>query len=126
MRGLIPVWRPVCRTQCTDGIATEEDFAAQRRRSDRVLAWYRQYGELLRKLLGRTPEVVDLFCGQGGSSEGIRRAGLAPFGVDSTAQPQYERRFGADRFGAGLLGQAEAAAAFTILSPLSHTTRALT
>ena len=101
MRGLVPVWRPVCRTQCTDGIATEEDFAAQRRRSDRVLAWYRQYGELLRKLLGRTPEVVDLFCGQGGSSEGIRRAGLAPFGVDSTAQPQYERRFGADRFVCG-------------------------
>ena len=101
MRGLLPIWRPVCRTQCTDGIASPADFDAQRRRAGRVLAWYRQYGELLRKLMGRAPEVVDLFCGQGGSSEGIRRAGLAPVGLDMSAQPQYSNRFGAERFTQG-------------------------
>ena len=47
------------------------------------------YAELLRKLLGRQPEVVDLFCGEGGVSEGIRRAGLAPNGVDAHDMPRY-------------------------------------
>ena len=75
MRGLLPIYRPVTRTRCVDGIASEEDFAAQRRRARRVLMWYRQYSELLRKLMGRQPELVDLFCGEGGVSEGIRRAG---------------------------------------------------
>ena len=37
MRGLLPIFRPVTRTRCTDGIASEDDFAAQRRRARRVL-----------------------------------------------------------------------------------------
>ena len=59
--------------------------------------WYRQYAELLRKLQGRQPELVDLFCGEGGVSEGIRRAGLSPNGVDAKDMPKYRDRFGADR-----------------------------
>ena len=97
MRGLA-MYRPVFRTRCMDGLASEEEFEAQRRRAQRVLRWYRQYPELLRKLMGRQPEVIDLFCGQGGVSEGIRRSGLAPSGVDSQDQPQYSQRFGAERF----------------------------
>ena len=98
MRGLLPIYRPVHRPRCTDGIASEDDFAAQRRRARRVLMWYRQYAELLQKLLGRQPELVDLFCGEGGVSEGIRRAGLTPTGVDMKDMPRYRNRFGLDRF----------------------------
>ena len=97
MRGLVPIYRPVHRTRCTDGIASESDFSEQRRRARRVLMWYRQYAELLRKLQGRQPELVDLFCGEGGVSEGIRRAGLSPNGVDAKDMPKYRDRFGVDR-----------------------------
>ena len=95
MRGLLPIYRPVHRPRCTDGIASDADFAEQRRRARRVLMWYRQYAELLRKLQGRQPELVDLFCGEGGVSEGIRRAGLSPNGVDAKDMPKYRDRFGA-------------------------------
>ena len=100
MRGLLPVLRPVHRARCMGGfgLAAPEEFVEQKQRSSRVLAWYRQYVELLRKLLGRTPEVVDLFCGEGGVSEGARRAGLGVFGIDSKEQPNYARRFGSERF----------------------------
>ena len=43
MRGLLPIYRPVHRPRCTDGITSEADFAGQRRRARRVLMWYRQY-----------------------------------------------------------------------------------
>ena len=98
MRGLLPLYRPTSRTRCTDGIARAEDFDAQRRRARRVLMWYRQYSELLRKLTGRQPEMVDLFCGEGGVSEGIRRAGLASTGVDLNDMPRFRARFGSERF----------------------------
>ena len=50
MRGLLLIYRPVHRPRCTDGIASKADFAGQRRRARRVLMWYRQYAEFLRKL----------------------------------------------------------------------------
>ena len=42
--------------------------------------------------------MVDLFCGGGGSSEGIRRAGITVCGIDADAQPDYVSHFGADSF----------------------------
>ena len=63
-----------------------------------MLLWYRQYPDLLRKLSKRAPAVVDLFCGGGGCSEGIRRAGMTTCGLDSEMQEDYVRRFGDDAF----------------------------
>ena len=42
--------------------------------------------------------VLDLFCGGGGSSEGIRRASARPIGLDSSDQPSYTARFGIKSF----------------------------
>ena len=63
------------------------------------LDWYRQYVQLLRRLQsGVTPTVVDAFCGGGGSSDGVRRAGGASLGLDAAEQPDFERRFGSTSF----------------------------
>ena len=94
------VWRPVTRYACGGGanLASDAAFDAQRRLAERVLLWYRQYPDLLRKLSKRAPAVVDLFCGGGGCSEGIRRAGMTTCGLDSEMQEDYVRRFGDDAF----------------------------
>ena len=63
-----------------------------------VLAWYRQYTDLYRRLSKRPPGLVDLFCGGGGCSEGARRAGFSVHGVDVEEQPDFVRRFGDDAF----------------------------
>ncbi len=84
-------------TRCDGGrrLATEADFASQRARAEQVLDWYRQYVQLLRRLMsGETPTVLQLFCGGGGSTEGVRRGGGASHGVDDCEQADYERRFG--------------------------------
>ena len=94
------VWRPVTRYACGGGanLASDAAFDAQRRLAERVLLWYRQYPDLLRKLSKRAPAVVDLFCGGGGCSEGIRRAGMTTCGLGSEMQEDYVRRFGDDAF----------------------------
>eukprot|EP00966_Prymnesium_polylepis_P205680 4766122-Prymnesium_polylepis.1 len=57
-------------------LAPESMFVRQQEKAAEVLAWYRQYVELLRRLRsGRTPSAVVGFRGQGGVSEGVRRAG---------------------------------------------------
>ena len=40
--------------------------------------------------------VLDLFCGGGGVSEGVRRLGCVPLGVDSSPQPDFVARFGGE------------------------------
>ena len=35
------------------------------------------------------PKLLDLFCGAGGCSEGYRRAGFYPYGIDNKPQPHY-------------------------------------
>merc|ERR1712091_466954 len=101
MRGLMPVLRLTRSHRCGGGanLASEDEFAAQRARAERVLDWYRQYVQLLRRLQsGVTPTVVDDFCGGGGSSDGVRRAGGASFGIDAEAQSDFVRRFGVSSF----------------------------
>ena len=67
-----------------------------------MLGWYRCYVELLRRLRsGCTPSALVTFCGQGGTCEGVRRAGGASVGQDLAQQPRFERRFGGDRFAQG-------------------------
>ena len=48
--------------------------------------------------MAQTPGVVDDFCGGGGSSEGVRRAGGVAHGIDSVVQDEFVRRFGAESF----------------------------
>ena len=96
--------RPARAHRCGGGanLASESEFEAQRRRADEVLDWYRQYVQLLRRLMsGSTPGVVDGFCGGGGSSEGVRRAGGVSHGIDSVVQAEFVRRFGAESFTQG-------------------------
>ena len=67
----------------------------QARRAEQCLAWMRQHVDLLRRLQsGRAPIALDLFCGGGGRSEGVRRMGGVAFGVDIEDQPEYRARFG--------------------------------
>ena len=101
MRGLMAALRLTRSYRCGGGanLATEAEFTAQRERAERVIDWYRQYVQLLRRLQsGVTPTVVDDFCGGGGSSEGVRRAGGASIGLDVEEQSDFVRRFGSTSF----------------------------
>ena len=93
--------RPAVHARCRYGqnLAQESEFAEQRRLADECLGWMREHVVLLTKLeSGRAPVVVDLFCGAGGSSCGIRRMGCVPYGVDIHDMPEYRERFGTDWF----------------------------
>ena len=92
---------PPPATRCNGGVnlAGESDFKRMRQLSNECLDWYGQYVPLLRRLhSGVTPTVVQNFAGGGGSSEGVRRAGGANYGIDLRTQSDYIRRFGADNF----------------------------
>jgi hypothetical protein len=74
------------------------DFARQKRDADAVLVHWRQYVTIFRRLFRRSPVILDLFCSEGGASEGIRRAGCIPRGMDLRSVRKYIDRFGADSF----------------------------
>ena len=83
-------------------MAPESLFAAQRAKARAACAWYQNYVALLRRLrAGRRPTAVVGFCGQGGVSEGIRRANGSSHGQDLRPQPNYQRRFGELNFSLG-------------------------
>ena len=101
LRGLWPLYRPRPRYACDGGrnLARDSDFEEQARVGEEVVQWYTNYVDLLRRLrAGQTPTSLELFCGGGGKSEGVRRARGASHGVDSRAQPDYVRRFGEEAF----------------------------
>ena len=99
--GVGAIWRPTSQPRCCHGqsLAGEAEFAAQRAAGARCLAWYEQWVRLLRRLdSGRTPGILDLFCGGGGTAEGVALAGGVALGVDSEQQPSFVARFGVDSF----------------------------
>ena len=104
MRGLMCALRLTRSYRCGGGanLATDAEFDEQRERAERVLDWYRQYVQLLRRLMsGTVPSVVDDFCGGGGASEGVRRGGGVAHGIDSEVQAEFIRRFGVESFSQG-------------------------
>ena len=67
MRSLL-FYRPIVKFACMGGqnLSPESEFAGQRAVADEVLAWYRQYVELLRRLRsGRTPTICGGFLWPG-------------------------------------------------------------
>lgn len=103
LRGLA-VLRPPTVFGCKNGLllSTAAEIQAQKERAARVLAWYSNYVRLHKRLhSSRTPTSLVLFCGEGGVSEGIRRAGGASHGQDIRVQPNFEARFGRECFSRG-------------------------
>ena len=103
MRGFM-WWRPRTTFGCGGGIhlAAYGEFREQQTLAREAMAWYRNYTRLLQRLTsGQTPTALVTFCSQGGTSEGVRRAGGAAHGQDLRAQPNYEKRFGSETFSRG-------------------------
>ena len=97
-------WRPTTVFGCCGGarLAAECEFQAQQTRAREALAWYRCYTRLLQRLSsGHAPTALVTFCSQGGTSEGVRRAGGAVHGQDIRDQHNYVRRFGPETFTKG-------------------------
>ena len=103
LRGLT-VYRPPTVFACRNGLelAAPSEFNNARAEARRALDWYQNYVHLLRRLRsGQTPVANVGFCGQGGVSEGIRRAKGASHGQDIREQPRFEARFGKGTFSLG-------------------------
>ena len=100
LRGLT-WWRAPTVFACHNGLdlAPPNAFERQRRRAEGVLAWYSAYVVLHRRLhSSRTPTALVDFCGEGGVSEGVRRAGGAHHGVDVKEMGAFVRRYGPECF----------------------------
>jgi hypothetical protein len=96
--------RPVVRWGCCGGLnlATVSEVLQQKARARAACDWYQHYVRLLRRLSsGRTPTALVTYCSQGGSSEGVVRAGGAAHGQDIVDQPRYRARFGDQAFTKG-------------------------
>ena len=91
------VVRPVTQPRCCHGqhLAGDAEFAEQLAAAELEFDWMREHVRLLTRLQsGRPPTVIDLYCGAGGISEGVRRMGGAAMGVDLHDQPEFRARFG--------------------------------
>ena len=90
-------WRPVVHFKCRGGrnLATEAEFAAQRKLARECLAWYAQYSYMFRRLRsGALNTVIHGMVGGGGAAEGTRRMGGCSIGIDTADMPSYRKRFG--------------------------------
>ena len=108
----VDVARPACQGRGF-AHATEGDFAAQKAQAEKVMDWYRQYVDILTRLMKARPGIVHAFCGGGGCTEGAARAGLTGHNIDKHPQPDIVRRFGVGSFTqaeATVLGELERAA----------------
>lgn len=77
-------------------------FAVQGDLAARAVDWYRHYVSLLRRLSsGHTPVAIVSYCGQGSTTEGVRRAGGSAHGNDLGDEPRYIGRFGEETFSKG-------------------------
>ena len=97
-------YRPRERWACDGGLnlASEERIGVQVARSRAVLDWYGNYVLLLRRLSsGKRPTALVTYCGQGGVSEGVRRAHGGCHGQDLRPQPRYTARYGDRSFTEG-------------------------
>ena len=93
--------RPVTQPRCAHGqnLACSDEFSAQLSIAEAEFDWMREHVRLLTRLQsGRPPTVIDLYCGAGGISEGVRRMGGAAMGVDLHDQPEFRARFGDEWF----------------------------
>ena len=82
--------------KCQGGecLADESEFVNQSILANDMLDWYSNYVVILRRLnSGESVRLFDDFCGGGAVSEGVRRAGGAPFGLDIEDQPAYKTPF---------------------------------
>ena len=98
------VWRPADMPSCSNGLslADPSSFTSQAELAAHCFRWQSQYVRILQRIeSGRQPLVLDLFCGGGGSSEGVRRAGGASMGVDDSDQPSFRAKFGSSCFTLG-------------------------
>ena len=103
MHGLV-LFRPPTVFSCGGGLnlASPEAFADQARVAREVIDWYANYIRLHRRYHSmRTPTALVTFCGEGGVSEGVRRAGGAAHGQDLRHKERYCARFGRETFTQG-------------------------
>ena len=84
-------------------LATEQEWKAQQKLGLAWLEFYSSYTKILARLKrGSAAGVLHAFCGGGGSTEGVTRAG-GPHGhgIDNVDQQAYRERFGAECFTCG-------------------------
>ena len=94
------LWAPRCAGGAN--LASEQEFADQRKRAGLVLDWYATYVAIVRRLgSGVAPCVVESFCGGGGTTEGTRRVNGTSYGIDHFDQVDYVRRYGPEAFTRG-------------------------
>ncbi len=94
-------WRTVTKNRCKGGrsLATPEEFETQALVAKDVLNWYGKYVTLHKLWHGNVkPSALVAFCGQGGVTEGVVRAGGSVYGQDLRPQPRYKAKYGEHNF----------------------------